>query len=697
MPGATPQIWIVDGVGRPVTHIEKAEPFDIVVRLPETAAPADEVTIELTVGDESRTLDVPLVGEGGGVLQYRLEGQRLDDDTVLLDYSEHDFSVTDGEALTISLVGSADVAAEPFAGFAYEVPASRDMAVGLDHLHPVFDAWNVALASTRRAEVQTDDTRRVAAQASGFLQMLGMGLGIAKDELASDRWDRRGRARALVDSLVLTIPSDVDAAIEAGSTPRIQMAGVATYRGELHDVMERQTESAADLRDHVFAQATIGSYRGFVGYSGADVYWTAATNAYAKYEAWEQGDEAFLDAVGTDEMGEAKSLGTLAQEVAVDLVIDRAITRGIGHLEGGPDLPVQGPPRRRSTGGRGDGDVPPTPGRVVAPSELGVRDDVIPKFQEVARRHGVVVVLRPGNNAARVWQGLGFPGKGTEIKTKSLQPVDRMIGGPTSSGVPHGPDGPEGLIGFFDPSLPTRPPGMTDAEWDLVANGGRRPEGVDDVTWSEQTGRGQTEAQDLIVRHTEAELGPDLAGQMAKRYTQRRVEYEDNRAGIEQLEADGLLRVENGILVDTGLYDTDGLAITGDLDVFQIVGPDGLPVSRQKYLEVVEDLGVDADMYVKHGAHERWPEDHPFAPGSKEQGIFDAIMRGHTREELLLIGGFEDGLVRTTYVRELGPGEFELITLTDGRVLWAGGVIERPTPLLSSIHPGPLRLDRRSG
>ena len=180
---------------------------------------------------------------------------------------------------------------------------------------------------------------------------------------------------------------------------------------------------------------------------------------------------------------------------------------------------------------------------------------------------------------------------------------------------------------------------------------------------------------------------------MIKRFTQRRLEFEDNIGSLRKLEEQGLIRIEDGLIIDTGLYGGTGKSITGDYDLFQIVGLDGRPVSPEKYRQVLDALKADPDRLVVHGAHMRWPEDAPFGRGSKEAGIFDAIMAGHEHEALLMLGGFSDGLVRTTYVRQIGDGR-ELITTHDGTVLWGGGFLMRPSPLETAAHQGPLTLDK---
>ena len=687
------QIWIVDEVGRPVRHISKDQPFSVVVRTgaPESGEPDDILVARLGVGDQSQTLYVPLVGSSEGTLHYRLEGLRLDDDTAFLDFADLDFSVADGMAINIGLYGPHDGQVQEFDGFAYEVAASREFAIALTHLHAVFDEWNVARAAARRNGGPTDRSDRLEAYATGYLKQLSLGFQAIGQLMESDRWDRRGAARAIAKWLVINTPTDPIAALEEADEPHIGfMWSESRFQSTLWQQVDFYEDDVSDLVDHVWAVATIGCYRGFVAYSGADTHWAVMTNVYAKYEAYQAGEITWFDATGTDEMGQAKTLTDTAIDMAVDKVIDKGIELGLRHLEGGPDLEFKAsnntPRARDNPHGEVEPQVPPVPGRIVDPGTHGIRDDVLVKFQQFAAKHGLVLAMRGANEASTVWQGLGLSGKDTRIKTKTVSPVDPLIGGPSASGVPNGPDSPEGLVGFFDPRLATRPDGIPDADWDLVTNGGRRPALMtDDVEWTAYKNRWAQDARAAIGNHWGDEFGPDLVEVVAKRFTQRRVEYEDNLASIQKLRDQGLVDVRDGLLIDTGLYQGNGMPMTGDLDLFEIVDLNGVPVPTPIYKAAIEELGLDPDMYIRHGAHDRWRQDAPFLPGSKEEGIFLGIKAGHTTDPLLLIGGFGDRLLRTTYVQRAG-NDFELISTRDGAVLWSGGVIMRPSPLESNLR-----------
>ena len=154
VPNIKPQIWIVNEVGLPVLHLSKQDPFSVVVVVPDTGQSEGDVEVTLEVGGQSTTLTVPFTGRGDGIVQYRIENQRLDDDEVLFDTDEHSFWIHNGESITIGGLG-----AEPFAGFAYEVPAARDTAAGMAHLEMVFETWIGFRHSVRQLPIQNEQTR----------------------------------------------------------------------------------------------------------------------------------------------------------------------------------------------------------------------------------------------------------------------------------------------------------------------------------------------------------------------------------------------------------------------------------------------------------------------------------------------------------------------------------------------------------
>ena len=194
-----------------------------------------------------------------GTLHYRLEGLRLDDDTAFLDFADLDFSVADGMAINIGLYGPHDGQVQEFDGFAYEVAASRELAIALTHLHAVFDEWNVARAAARRNGGPTDRSDRLEAYATGYLKQLSLGFQAIGQLMESDRWDRRGAARAIAKWLVINTPTDPIAALEEADEPHIGfMWSESRFQSTLWQQVDFYEDDVSDLVDHVWAVATIG-------------------------------------------------------------------------------------------------------------------------------------------------------------------------------------------------------------------------------------------------------------------------------------------------------------------------------------------------------------------------------------------------------------------------------------------------------
>ena len=264
------------------------------------------------------------------------------------------------------------------------------------------------------------------------------------------------------------------------------------------------------------------------------------------------------------------------------------------------------------------------------------------------------------------WQALGHTVKNTEIKSKTLGPRDDFIGGPLTSGQAVGPDKPYGLVGYFDPKLPSRPDGISDADWDLLVDGGRRPPGMPEGEWDAVKQEFTADVHRILDGYVPAGAAADVAAQIPGRFAQRRLEFEDNAAWYGQLVDEGKIEIRDGVVWNTGLYRGKHAGITGDIDVFEVFGLDGRPLEIEQYIEAMEYLKAHPELLIRHGAHMRWPIEFPFE-NSKDKGIFTVIVKSHEgKEPILLVGGYGDGLIRATYTRN-----GSLVTATDGRVLWS--------------------------
>ncbi|MEW1773108.1 hypothetical protein [Streptomyces sp. NPDC086777] len=202
----------------------------------------------------------------------------------------------------------------------------------------------------------------------------------------------------------------------------------------------------------------------------------------------------------------------------------------------------------------------------VARSHYGMPEKNFDRFRSLARAHNLVIDVRPTNTAAPEWLDQGKLPKPKDIKAKSVNDLDVLLGAREEH---------RGLIGYFEPVRPERG-------------------NLDDATWQ----------------------------QLEKRFAQRAEEFETLAPVMADLRRQGLFKVENGLVY--GRYGEDGWReITGDHDVFDISTPGGSRLRGEPYQQVVNTM-MDGDMGVMHGAHMDWEPATPFS-----KGIFSKIVESH--------------------------------------------------------------------
>jgi hypothetical protein len=198
-------------------------------------------------------------------------------------------------------------------------------------------------------------------------------------------------------------------------------------------------------------------------------------------------------------------------------------------------------------------------------AENGVPPESARAFQAFADEHNVVIKVRPTNTASlQVLAEGGLP-KPEIVKVKTLNRTDMLIGGAA---------GQEGKVGFFEPKMP--------------------PKEVMDA------------------------LNPDAQKQVTDRYNQRLEEYQHYKQEYADLAAEGLIRIEIGVLQ---VADPRGAAtpdaprgpfkdVGGDHDVFDIRHSDGSQLTdaeRTLATAMLRSMGIN----VEHGYHMAWQQDSP--------------------------------------------------------------------------------------
>jgi hypothetical protein len=249
-------------------------------------------------------------------------------------------------------------------------------------------------------------------------------------------------------------------------------------------------------------------------------------------------------------------------------------------------------------------------GKVVEwPEEFGMLRNRAQHFEDVAERYGVRIRVRPANEASLGWMAEGNPPKHVKLKSKTINELDELLGAQL---------GARGQVGYFEPRLPPL---------------------------------------DNFDEATRAAL--------IKRYSQRSMEFHDEAQAMASLEGKGLVRVEGGVVVDTGLSDTrlvgdhleplgvnpggTGKAFTGDHDMWDITNADGSPLDAATKARVESDL-MDGAAATQHGPHKDWvPET------SKDRAIDQRIRESHGGQVQ------PDGSVRA------GPGAEALIDFSPGQ------------------------------
>ena len=216
---------------------------------------------------------------------------------------------------------------------------------------------------------------------------------------------------------------------------------------------------------------------------------------------------------------------------------------------------------------------------VTDPRPFGMQPKVMKSIQAEVNQAGLGARIRAANDSAISKMRAGHPPKHVKLKSKTINDLDVQLGAPPGS---------QGEVGYFQPKLP----------------------------------------KDL---HFPLKPGDPLL----KRYKQRLQEYSDNFRDIKKLKDQGLISVEDGVVIDRGLSNTrlgkdgklivnrkgpeggTGKGFTGDHDMWDITHPDGRPIitdpkalgfdaealRRKVKLQEALDKGL---AQTQHGPHKDW-------------------------------------------------------------------------------------------
>ena len=255
---------------------------------------------------------------------------------------------------------------------------------------------------------------------------------------------------------------------------------------------------------------------------------------------------SFVDDVGRIVGSGVKKGGSLVDDVARTAAGTKKIVKGVPNK-----LPVK-PGAGYTTSGK--------------PVKLGgITDKSAKAIQNVADDMGVQIHTRPVTGKAKdlLESGKALP-KPMEIKAKTLNKIDELIGGP---------QGREGAVGIFQPKKP--------------------PENIMN------------------------KLSKEVREQIEERFEKRAKEYTKY--------IDELKNNKNVEIIDNIIYDKKtGKVFTGDVDIYDITSFDGSPLPEHVKQQVWKKLESIGPSNVKHGNLTSWnPSDPHFDPKAFEGMIND--------------------------------------------------------------------------
>ncbi|WP_182377958.1 hypothetical protein [Nocardioides sp. WS12] len=216
----------------------------------------------------------------------------------------------------------------------------------------------------------------------------------------------------------------------------------------------------------------------------------------------------------------------------------------------------------------------------------GMLEDTAKGFQAASDQLNVIIKVRRTNPDSLPVLEAGGVAKPSLVKSKTVDRVDGVIGGPV---------GGEGKVGFFEPRMPS----------------------------------------EAILKA----LTPEARAAVEKRFTDRKREFETMSAYYGDLTAQGVARVKDGVVqvVDPLRPGADGEGsafkdIGGDHDLYQITGPTGEDLTDAQRMAVVKQLQT-MGINVLHPDHVNWKKDSPETHDPEQD---QRIRDKHATEEPLL-------------------------------------------------------------
>jgi hypothetical protein len=572
VPDPTPSAYLTDLAGNRVTNVTGDQPLVLVLEVPvdenDKLRPGSrEVTV--TSAWDTETFTIPYAATEGGVATYRSNpftlsggGEGAGSVTFLgFEFSLGDFDgVLVGEGAPVSF--SVDGAQTTVRAF------ESDLQMGLSLYQEAFEEYqqylinvtaNVTLTEAMLPTVQDASQRDQAAQGLASLradttQRLDI-VGRALDAISDER-------RLPIQQLAVAAEYGLLLGLDQplGSQPMLGDWDVREEWRRVGVASDRAGDEASDIVLRGLGEATIGGYQLLVSHTGAGSLLTAVTGTNemgTRVQGWERGS-AVIDLVV-----EAASTGAgIKWNLDTTLAAPRGDTAVVRRIPREKRLPA-------------DADATRAPvGTVIEPNRVGMLDAAAIQVQLVARKHNVIIEVRPTGLESVELRKRGGQPKPPEIKSKTAKAIDYELGLPRDAEL--------GAATMFEPKLPNRS-GHTDAEWAQIEKRFK----VRNEEWHGPIGEKQRKLLD------------------------------DPEAGWER---------HNG-----NLY-KDGNIVCGDYDLFDIRTRTGEQVSAKVHDEVIADLAAGS-FRAQHGPHMFWDPQ----PGQyknlevykAERNIFDTIVDNH--------------------------------------------------------------------
>ncbi len=210
------------------------------------------------------------------------------------------------------------------------------------------------------------------------------------------------------------------------------------------------------------------------------------------------------------------------------------------------------------------------------PDVSGYTSGSMKAIQRIANKLNIKIITRPTNAAARRLLKLGQAvAKKMFVKNKTISELDTYIGAKK---------GNIGKVGSFKPKF---------------------------------------------NKAAMKNLSPAKRDAVIKRFKQRHREWQNQKAHIKKYTDDGKLFVKNGVVH----CKKTGKPFTGDVDIFDIRGPNGERLTRAQYNRAIKHLVDSGVTNVEHGAHLWW--EYMKTGSSKDvkvnKGIYEKIAKGHSK------------------------------------------------------------------